>query len=94
MIIIVPLASRTSRSFSSATKRLQALANGNLTDEVTLSKSNDETRILTQALSQTITSLNNYIQNIQSSLGSLSLATIQLKFQTILPEILLLFMIH
>lgn len=72
MIIIVPLASRTSRSLSSATKRLQALANGNLTDEVTLSKSNDETRILTQALSQTITSLNDYIQNIQSSLGSLS----------------------
>lgn len=72
MIIIVPLASRTSHSLSSATKRLQALANGNLTDEVTLSNSNDETRILTQALSQTITSLNDYIQNIQNSLGSLS----------------------
>lgn len=72
MIIIIPVASKTSRSLSSATVRLQALANGNLTDEVLPSKTNDETRILTQALSQTITSLNNYIQAIQSSLGSLS----------------------
>ncbi len=72
MLIIIPVASKTSRSLSAATKRLQALANGNLTEEVTLSGSNDETRILTQALSQTITSLNDYIQDIQRSLGSLS----------------------
>lgn len=70
--IIIPVAQKMSFSLSLATRRLQALADGNLTDEVILSENNDETSILTDALSKTVKSLNNYIQNIQTSLGSLA----------------------
>lgn len=70
--VIIPVSTKISSSLSSATRRLQALAEGNLTEEVVLSDSNDETSILTQALSSTITSLNCYIQNIQTCLGALS----------------------
>ncbi|MDE7334363.1 MAG: hypothetical protein K2O16_19455 [Lachnospiraceae bacterium] len=70
--IIIPVAKRISSSLSLATRRLQALADGNLTDEVILSDNNDETSILTDALSKTIKSLNHYIQSIQTSLGSLA----------------------
>lgn len=70
--VIIPLSNKISGSLSSATSRLQALADGNLTDEVLLSDSNDETRVLTDALAKTIASLNSYIQNIQSSLGALA----------------------
>lgn len=70
--IITPVSTKISASLLSATRRLQALAEGNLTDEVILSDTTEETSILTNALSQTIKSLNSYIQNIQVSLGSLS----------------------
>lgn len=70
--IVTSVANKISASLSSATGRLQQLANGNLTDEVTMSKSNDETAILTDALAKTITSLNAYIQDIQVCLGALS----------------------
>lgn len=70
--IIIPVSKKISASLASATQRLQALAEGNLTDEVILSDTIEETSILTNALSKTIKSLNNYIQNIQVSLGALS----------------------
>ena len=70
--IIVPMSKRISNSLSLSTKRLQELANGNLTTEVILSDSINESAILTSALSKTITSLNSYIHNIQSCLGALS----------------------
>lgn len=70
--VIIPVSKKISASLSSATNRLQALAEGNLTDEVILSDNNDETSILTDALSKTIKSLNSYIQNIQDCLGSLA----------------------
>lgn len=70
--IIVPLAKKMSVSLSASTKRLQALADGNLTEEVILSESDDETGILTDALSKTIASLNRYIQSIQTCLGALA----------------------
>ena len=70
--IIVPLANKISSSLSLATRRLQELANGDLTTEVIQSKANDETTILTSALSKTITSLNNYIHSIETCLGALS----------------------
>lgn len=70
--IIIPIARKISASLSSATKRLQALADGNITDEVVLSESNDETSILTDALSKTIKSLNGYIESIRICLGSLA----------------------
>lgn len=70
--IIIPIARKISASLSSATKRLQALAEGNITDEVVLSESNDETSILTDALSKTIKSLNSYIESIRVCLGSLA----------------------
>lgn len=70
--VIVPLSQKISSSLSSATRRLQKLADGNLQEEVVLSRNNDETDILTSALSQTISRLNRYILDIQSCLGSLS----------------------
>ncbi|MCI8341609.1 MAG: hypothetical protein HFE62_00090 [Firmicutes bacterium] len=70
--IIVPLSSKVSYSLSLATKRLQELSDGNLTKDVIVSKTKDEAEILTEALSKTVKSLNQYIKNIQSCLGSLS----------------------
>ena len=71
-IVIVPLANRISSSLSLATRRLQALADGDLTPEVIQSRSKDETVILTEALAKTISSLNTYIRTIESCLGALS----------------------
>lgn len=71
-VTIITLSGKISSSLTSATSRLKALADGNLTDEVVLSDVTEETSILTNALSRTITSLNSYIQDIQTSLGSLS----------------------
>ncbi|MED9902679.1 MAG: methyl-accepting chemotaxis protein [Lachnospiraceae bacterium] len=70
--VIFPVSSKISHSLGTAAKRLQALAEGNLSDEVIPSESDDETRILTDSLAETITCLNRSIQNIQSCLGSLS----------------------
>ena len=71
-IVIIPAAAKISDSLSLVTKRLTALSEGNLTEEVILSDYIDETAILTEALSKTITSLNSYVQNIRECLGSLS----------------------
>lgn len=70
--IITPISKKISASLLSATQRLQALADGNLTDEVVLSDTTEETDILTNALSKTIKRLSSYIRNIQVSLGALS----------------------
>lgn len=70
--IVNPVVDRISASLASATKRLQALADGNLTEEVVLSDEVEEVEILTHALSKTITSLKEYIQDIQNCLGALS----------------------
>ncbi len=70
--VITPLARKISGSLETAAKRLQALSDGNLTEEVIQSDSNDETGILTLALAKMVASLNSYIQNIQSCLGSLA----------------------
>lgn len=70
--VIVPVSQKIGTSLSTATNRLQKLAEGNLTEEVILSHNNDETDILTNALSKTIESLNSYIQDIRLSLGALS----------------------
>lgn len=71
-VIITSVSQKISTSLSFATDRLQKLADGNLTDEVILSKSNDETAILTDALAKTIASLNTYIYNIQTCLNALA----------------------
>lgn len=71
-VTIIPVANKISASLLSATRRLQALADGNLTEEVVAADTNDETQILTEALAKTIASLNSYIQDIQTSLGALS----------------------
>jgi len=70
--IIISVSKKISNSISSATNRLQKLADGNLTSEVILSDSVNESAVLTDALSKTIKSLNNYIRNIRKCLGSLS----------------------
>ncbi len=48
------------------------LADGNLSEEVVHLATNDEAEMLTEALAKTVDSLNSYIQDIQTSLGSLS----------------------
>lgn len=70
--VITPISKKISASLLSATQRLQALADGNLTDEVVLSDTTEETDILTNALSKTIKRLSSYIHDIQVSLGALS----------------------
>ncbi len=70
---IIPVSQKIASPLADATKRLQALAGGNLHDEVVLSHSNDETGILTDALSKTVASLKKYIQDIELCLSSLSL---------------------
>lgn len=69
---IVPIAKRIGKSIFTATKRLEKLADGNLSEEVTLSSSSEETRILTTSLIKTVDNLKGYIQSIQSCLGSLA----------------------
>lgn len=71
-LFITPVAGKISASLASATKRLQGLAEGNLSEEVVLASTDDEAGLLTNALAKTIESLNHYIQDIQESLGSLS----------------------
>ena len=70
--IMVPVSRKITNPLAAATKRLQALADGNLSDKIALSNSNDETGILTDALSKTIDSLKKYIQDIESCLSTLS----------------------
>lgn len=70
--VITPLARKISGSLLSSTKRLQDLAEGDLTKEVVQSDSSEETLILTDALNKTITSLNGYIKSIQNCLGALA----------------------
>lgn len=71
-VIMVPVSKRISDPLSAATKRLQALSEGNLSDQVVLSESNDETGILTEALSSTVASLRRYIQTIETCLSTLA----------------------
>ncbi len=70
--IVIPVTKRISDPLSAATRRLQALSNGNLTEKVLPFNSDDETGILTDALSKTIDSLNHYIQDIESCLRTLA----------------------
>lgn len=70
--IMVPVSQRISRPLSLATSRLKALSDGNLTDEVHLSETKDETSILTKALSSTVISLKHYVQNIEECLSTLA----------------------
>lgn len=70
--VIIPVAQRISASLSAATRRLKALAEGNLTEQVVISDSIEEVSILTTSLSKTINSLNSYIQSIHTCLSSLA----------------------
>lgn len=70
--IMIPVSQRISTPLSLATARLKALSDGNLTDEVHLSGSNDETSILTESLSSTVASLKHYVQNIETCLSTLA----------------------
>lgn len=70
--LIVKIADKISASLFLATERLTSLSSGNLKDEVVLADSNVEAEILTTALSKTITSLGEYIDDITAYLGQLS----------------------
>lgn len=65
-------AGKISDSLSLSTKRLTALSDGNLKDEVILADTEDEAAILTDALSKTINNIDSYIDSLKTSLGYLS----------------------
>lgn len=69
---IFPLANRIGKSIFTATKRLEKLADGNLSDEVALADISEETHILTTSLMKTVDNLNGYIHSIHSCLGALA----------------------
>lgn len=69
---IFPLANRVGKSIFTATKRLEELAEGDLSDEVALATNSEETYILTTSLRKTVDNLNGYIHSIQSCLGALA----------------------
>lgn len=71
-VVATSVSRKISVSLAFATDRLQELASGNLTDQVVLSESNDETAILTNALAKTIAGLKTYIHNIETCLGALA----------------------
>ena len=71
-IIMVPVSKRISDPLSLATIRLKALSDGNLSDEVLLSNTKDETSVLTNALASTVTSLKHYVQDIEVCLSTLA----------------------
>lgn len=70
--LIVKIADNISGSLSLATDRLTSLSVGNLKDEVIFADNNEEAEILTTALSKTVTSLAEYIEDITAYLGLLS----------------------
>lgn len=70
--VIVKVADKISSSLALATERLTSLSSGNLKDEVVLADDNEESEILTTALSKTVASLAEYIDDITAYLGLLS----------------------
>lgn len=70
--LIVKVADKISDSLSLATDRLTLLSSGNLRDEVVLADNNVEAEVLTTALSKTVASLAEYINDITAYLGLLS----------------------
>lgn len=68
----VKMADKISDSLSLSTKRLTALSQGNLKDEVVMAQTGDEAEILTEALSKTINNIDTYIDDLNMSLGFLS----------------------
>ncbi len=71
-VIVSRLAEQISTSLSSATRRLEAFAEGNLKDEVEQLKTGDEAEVLASALAQSISRIDRYIEDISDSLGAFS----------------------
>lgn len=69
---IIPQAEKLSSALLKATKRLQALADGDLSSEVTLSDATEEVELLTNSLARMVTRLKSYIGDIQDCLGALA----------------------
>lgn len=70
--VIVKVANNITGSLALAANRLKTLSQGNLKEEVILADSNTEAEMLTSALSTTVSSLAQYIEDIQTYLGLLS----------------------
>lgn len=70
--VIVKVAERITTSISQAANRLTTLSVGDLKEEVVLNDANTEAEMLTSALSRTVSSLAEYIEEIRSYLGLLS----------------------
>ncbi len=71
-IVITLIVSKMTRSLRIATKRIEALSEGDLTSEVKETRTGDEIEVLTNALANTVKQLNDYISNIRFILGELS----------------------
>ncbi len=71
-LVVSRLAEQISTSLSSATRRLEAFAEGNLKDEVEQLKTGDEAEVLASALAQSISRIDRYIEDISKSLGAFS----------------------
>lgn len=76
------VANRISKPVSDATKRLNLLANGDLTSETPTSLRNDETRILVDSLSETVIKLRSYIDDIKYVLTGISQGDLTVSSQT------------
>lgn len=70
--VIVKIADNISDSLSLATNRLTYLSSGNLKEQVVLADNNVEAEVLTTALSKTVASLAEYIDDITAYLALLS----------------------
>ncbi|MDO4168005.1 MAG: methyl-accepting chemotaxis protein [Eubacteriales bacterium] len=69
---VTRMANKIADSLSLSTRRLTALAEGDLKDTVTMAQTGDEAEILTEALAKTIDNIDLYIDNLKTSLGYLS----------------------
>ena len=77
--IMVIFAGKIINPLKKAIDRLEKLSEGNLHDAVEVSKTKDEVGILTHALSKTIQSFCNYIDNISYVLGNMDKGNLDIK---------------
>lgn len=71
-VIISKTSDKIIKPLESASERLKSLADGNLTDPVSIPDSNDELYELTNALQETVSSLRVYITKITDALVNIS----------------------
>lgn len=71
-IYTVAYASRIKNSLKGVTNRIELLANGDLKTPTKISRTKDETQVLSASLSNTVNSINGYISELSKILSSIS----------------------